>query len=283
MLDGEWSSTPGQWQSVVVGAFAPLFPAGMLLIREGSLRPGDAGKYRDLARLASTEPFRAAALLDGLALLTLVFAVTGLLALIQWQSFFPGRRDYLSLAGLPIRPRQIFAARFATVLIFCTALVIVMNILPSLIAPHEFGGRWQKNPSILVNVGAQAAASGLGCFFVLFAIVAIQGVLLNTLSGRLFARVSVYAQSALIGVFLLAGLYSGSIGDWRPAWAPPVWFAGLHERLLGDPDPYFHALANRALFAVLAAAVLMVAAYLASYRRYRRQLVEDPVQIAAPK
>src|SRR5438132_561085 len=131
------------------------FRGGMLLIREGSLRPGDAGTYRDLARLASPEPFRAAALLDELALLTLVFAVTGLLALIQWQSFFPGRRDYLSLAGLPIRPRQIFAARFATVLIFCTALVVVMNVLPSLIAPHEFGGRWQKNPSLLVNVGAQ--------------------------------------------------------------------------------------------------------------------------------
>ena len=69
--------------------------------------------YRELAALTSPEPFRAAAFTDELSLLTLVFALTGLLALIQWQSFFPDMRDYLSLAGLPIRPRQIFAARFA--------------------------------------------------------------------------------------------------------------------------------------------------------------------------
>jgi len=80
----------------------------------------------------------------------------------------------------------------------------------------------------------------------------------NTLSGRLFARVSVYVQSALIGVCFWRDVQR-MIGDWRPAWAPPVWFAGLHERLLGDPDTYFHSLANRALLAVLAAAVLMVA------------------------
>jgi len=72
MLDGEWSSTPGQWQSVVVGAFALLFPAGLLLVREGSLKPGVAGKYRELSALASPEPFRAAAFTDELALLTLV-------------------------------------------------------------------------------------------------------------------------------------------------------------------------------------------------------------------
>jgi predicted permease len=293
MLDGEWSSTPGQWQSVVVGAFALLLPAGVLLVREGSLKPGYGGTYRELSMLASPEPFRAAALADELALLTLVFAVTGLIALIQWQSLFPGRRDYLALAGLPIRSRQIFAARFGAVLVFSTALVVAMNLLPSLVAPIEFGGRWQKNPSFLVNVGAQAAASGLGCFFVLFAIVSIQGVLLNTLSGRLFARVSVYVQGALIGLMLLAGLYSWRIRDWRQetiaqlpqfsSWAPPVWFAGLHERLLGDPDPFFHAMANRALLTALAAAVMAVVTYLVSYRRYRTLMVESPDHVEAPR
>ena len=293
MLDREWSPMPGQWQNVVVGVFALLFPAGLILVREGSLNPQDAGKYRGLAMLASPEPFRAAALADELALLTLVFAVTGLLALIQWQNFFPGRRDYLALAALPIRSSQIFAARFGSGLVFSAALVVVMNLLPSIVAPLEFGGRWQKNPSFLVNVGAQAVSAGLGCFFLLFAIVALQGILLNTLPSRLFARVSVYVQSMLIGAMLLAGLYSWSIRDWPQgliatlpqfgAWAPPVWFAGLHESLLGDPDPFFHAMATRALSAVAAAAVLMAFTYLVSYRRYRKLLVEAPVQFEAPR
>ena len=41
------------------------------------------------------------------ALLTLVLAVTGLLGLIQWQSFLPGRRDFLS------RPSASGCSRFA--------------------------------------------------------------------------------------------------------------------------------------------------------------------------
>jgi hypothetical protein len=81
----------------------------------------------------------------------------------------------------------------------------------------------------------------------------LQGVLLNTLPGRLFLRWSGYAQGVLISVLLLTALYSGSIGDWDPktiarlpqfgAWLPPVWFAGLHEYLLGDRDPFLTAMA----------------------------------------
>lgn len=279
MLDGEWSSTRGQWQNVAVGAFALLLPGSMLLLRSGSR---NQGKFRLLAMLDDPGPLRAARLADELGLLTLLFAVTGLIGLIQWQNFFPGRRDHLSLAGLPIRSRQVFLARFAAVLLFSTALVVAMNLLPSLTA---------------ANIGAQAVASGLGCFFVLFAMVALQGVLLNTLPARLFARVSAYVQGALIGTLILAGLASWSIREWPRAtiarlpefgaWAPPVWFAGLYERMLGgisgDQDPFLHRMATRALIAVLAAAGLTALTYLVSFQRYRRLLVEAPVHLQVPR
>jgi len=293
MLDGEWSSAPGQWQNVVVGAFALLLPAGLLIVREGSINGAYSGKFRYLSMLPAPGPFRAAALADELALLTLVLAVTGLLALVQWQSFFPSRRDYVSLAGLPVRSRQIFAARFATLLLFSIALVVAMNLLPSIVAPLEFSGRWQKNSSLLVNMKAQAVASGLGGLFLLLAMVALQGLLLNTLPARLFARVSVYAQSLLVALLLLAGLYSWSIRDWPQstverlpqfgAWLPPVWFAGLHERLLGDIDPFYRQMANRSLVALALAVVLSVLTYFASYKRYRALLVEAPVRVAVPR
>jgi putative ABC transport system permease protein len=295
MLDGEWSSTPGQWRNVVVGAFAMLVPAGLLIMREGVLKLNGAAanKYRDLEMLANPAPFRTAAIADQLALLTLVLAVTGLLALIQWQSFFPGRRDYISLAGLPVRSRQIFAARFATVMLFSAALVLVMNLLPSLIAPFEFGGRWQKNASYWVNAGAQGAACGLGCLFLLFAMVGLQGVLWNALPARWFTRVSVYVQGLLVGVLFFAALYSWSIRDWDErmlarlpelaAWAPPVWFLGLHEHLLGDPDPFFASMAMRAWIALASAAAAMALSYMVSYRRYRQLLVEAPVHIEVPR
>ena len=93
---------------------------------------------------------------------TLVLAVTGLLALIQWQSFFPGRRDSISLAGLPIRPRQIFLARFATVLLFSGATPAISDRLlwlrhvvplPILELSHLLGSA--------VGVGLMVLANGL--------------------------------------------------------------------------------------------------------------------------
>ena len=70
MLDGEWSSTSGQWQNVVVGAFAFLLPGGMVLLRSGSR---NQAKYRLLEMLGDTERLRAARLADELGLLMLLW------------------------------------------------------------------------------------------------------------------------------------------------------------------------------------------------------------------
>ncbi len=292
MFDSELCSVRGQWMTVAVSAFALLLPGGMLLIREGSLNLKYAATYRRLSALPSPEPFRAAVMADQLALLTLVLAITGLVAVLQWQTLFPSRRDYVALAALPVRSRDVFIARFGAVLLFSVALVAAMNLVPSIMAPLEFAGPWQKNPSYLANVTAQAASSALGCFFVLFAIIAIQGILLNALPARLFARISVYVQGGLTALLLLAALLAGRIQDWQQAtaanlwtfgrWMPPVWFAGLHETLLGDKDPLFQAMAHRALLALGAVAALSGLTYLLSYRRYRRLLVDAPVEIAPP-
>ncbi len=288
MFDSELSRATGQWQTVAVGVITLLLPGGLLLID-----PQYIAKYRGLSRLPSPEPFRATAMADHLALLTLVFAITGLVAMLQWQSLFPSRRDYLALAALPIRPGQVFAARFAAVLAFSTVVVAAMNTLPSLVAPFVITGRWQKNPSVLVNMAANVLSSGLACYFALFAVIAIQGILLNVFSGRLFARVSVHMQGTLMALLFLAALFSFSIAEWSQAtlaelprfgrWAPPVWFLGLHEAVLGDRDPFLNEMAARGLAAVSAAAVGSVLFYLISYRRYRRLLLESPVEVAVPR
>jgi hypothetical protein len=197
-----------------MGAVAILLPAGLLLLSGGS---PSAGKYRELAVLPSREQFDLAVAADEFSLLTVVFSITALIMLSQWQSLFPARRDYLALAGLPIRASQIFVARFATVMLLSAGLVIVMNIVPSIIAPLEFGGRWMQGSSFWAGAAAQAAALGGGCLFVLLGIVAAQGLLLNILSPELFERLSVYLQGALISVFVVAGLFGWSVREWPPA------------------------------------------------------------------
>src|SRR5262249_52296730 len=127
------------------------------------------------------ETLRAVAIAGQLATFTLIFAITGVIALLAWQSLFPSRRDYLALAGLPIESRQIFAARFAAVAVLSMAITLVIGLLPSLIAPHQFTAEAHANLSPVIRTVARATASGLGCLFVFFAIVAIQGLLVNAL------------------------------------------------------------------------------------------------------
>jgi hypothetical protein len=289
MFDGEWSSSPGQWKSAAIGAFSLFLPAGLLLVREGTIDSKYASKYRLLSMLGAPESLRAAAIADEVALLTLLVCVTGLIALLEWQSLFPSGLDYLALASLPVRPRQIFTARFISVLLSSAAIIAAMILLPSLIAPVEFGGEWRLDSAYLLHAGAQAVSSGLACFFVFFAILALQGVLLNVLPANLFARVSVYVQGLLVGVFLLGGFYSWSMKEWKPetiaklpefaAWLPPVWFTGLHQTLIGETGPFFTSMAQRALLAAGLAAALAMVTYFISYRRYRKLLLEAPARL----
>jgi len=254
MLDGEWSSTPGQWQSVVIGGFAAVMPTYVALMTNGS--------RRQVGQSPSAQV---------LSLLTLMFAVTGLVALIQWQNLFPGRRDYLALAGFPVRVSQVFLARFGAVVVFSASLAVAMNLLPALIAPRKV---------------AQFLAGTLGCWFVLLSVAALQGLMLNLLPAKIFARLSPIVQGLLMGALVLAGLLSWTIRE-LPAgapgeWAPPVWFAGLRARLAGGASPFDAAMAVRALEAWAGAAILTAVCYLVSFRRYRRLLVEAPVQVAVP-
>jgi len=293
ILDGEWSSAPGQWRSAAIGVFSLFLPAGLLLVREGTMDANYASKYLRLAMAADREGIRAAAIADEAALVTLVVCVTGLIALLEWQSLFPSGRDYLALASLPVRSRQIFVARFASVLAFSAGIIAAMNVLPSLLAPIEFGGGWRLDSGYWRHAGAQALSSGLACFFIFFAIVALQGVLLNIVPASWFTRVSAYVQSTLAGCFLLGGFYGWSMKEWRPetiarlpefgAWLPPVWFAGLHQTLTGDHDVFFMSMAQRGLMACGTAATLAIATYLISYGRYRQLLLESPVRLGPPR
>uniref|UniRef100_Q01QQ3 Uncharacterized protein n=1 Tax=Solibacter usitatus (strain Ellin6076) TaxID=234267 RepID=Q01QQ3_SOLUE len=290
MFDGEWSSSPGQWSSAAIGLVSLFLPAGLLLVREGAADPTYASRYRLLAMAADYGGLHAAAIADETALITLISCVAGLIALLQWQSMFPGRRDFLAMASLPVRPRQIFAARFAAVLLFSTVVIGAMNLLPSLIAPIEFGGGWQLDSVFAAHALAQAIASCAACFFVFFAILAIQGVLLNLLPASLCARVSLHVQGLLAGVFLLGGFYSWSMKEWTPAtiaalpqfggWLPPVWFTGLHEWLTGAPGPFFTDMEQRAVLAAGIAVTISAVTYLLSYRRYRKLILESPERVA---
>jgi hypothetical protein len=277
-FDSELTTTRDQWKAPAVGAFSLLLPWFPLFAQPL------AHKYAHFSALATPDAYRQAVRADELWLLTLMMSAIGLATAIKWHSLFPGLRDYQVLGTLPLRARQVFWAKFLALLIVSTIAVVVINALPCLTFPLVSGSRWQINPSLAAHLTVQAIAFAAGCYFFFFGMLALQGLLLNLLPPRLFGRVTGYLQGLLVAAMLILIVLSFSIDApflptaLRPelsAWLPPVWFLGLHQHLLGDPDPMMAALAQRAETGLAIAVALSLICYVAGYRRHRKLLVES--------
>ncbi len=275
-FDTDLISTPGQWRVVAGGALG-IIASFSLIYTQAYYH-----KYLALNQLPDPEPYRLAVVADVAFLVTLAMFLMGLFTTLQWASLFPGERDYLALASLPIRPRDIFTARFTALLSFAGLVAFATNLLPSVILPAVMSGGYS------VNTRRQIAAIFVSCSLaamqVFFSIVAIQGVLLNTIPVRAFPRVSLAVQGALLVVFLCGLPLVFSIPSLhesmrlRPqwaAWAPPLWFLGLDQVMAGNREGLAMRLALLSVGAVAVAAIAAILTYVWSYRRHRIRLLES--------
>src|ERR1051325_4608818 len=121
-FDSDLITTPGQMTPALIAAFSiflPWFPVILSPVRD---------KYMYLAKLGDPDLYRQAVRADQLWLITMVMSAIGLLTAIKWQSVFPGLRDYRSLASLPLRPYQVFAAKLLALLIVATPVIVILNL-----------------------------------------------------------------------------------------------------------------------------------------------------------
>jgi hypothetical protein len=276
-FDSDLETTPGQMTTVLIGTLPVFFQWFFLFIVPLHQ------KYAYLSHLSAPQPYREALRADELWLITLMMSAVGLLTAIKWQSLFPDLRDYRALGALPLRPRQIFAAKLAALLLVAAGVMVTLNFLPSFGFPALSAGRWAFQSSLVLSIWAHAGASLAACAFFFFGLIALQGVLLNLMPPRVFGRVTGYLQGCLVAVMLGLLVMSFSVEaritnvllqpEWA-RWLPPVWFLGLHQTLSGDADPAMRVLANRAEAALASAVVLTLLTYLISYRRHQALLVE---------
>jgi hypothetical protein len=240
-------------------------------------------KYEGLSRMPAPGPYREALRADELWLVTLTMSAIGLLTAVKWQSLFPTLRDHCALASLPLRPRQLFAAKLMALLTISAAAIVALNLLPAFGFAGVCAGRWAFQRSAGALGLAIFVACAAGAYFLFFGLTGLQGLLLNLLSPRRFGRITGSLQGLLVASMLLLLVLSFSIGPRtadvliQPAvarWLPPVWFLGLSQSLAGNPDPEMQVLARRASSALVIAIGLTLALYALTYRRYRALLVE---------
>jgi len=276
-FDSDLITAPGQMAGPLIGVFSLMLPWFNMMI--GMLRQ----KYAHFAALPTPGPFRQIVLADELWLVTLMMSVIGLVTALKWDSVFPNLRDYRSLGTLPLRTWHIFAAKLAALLIVVTAVVITLNFLPSLGFPAVSASRWQFGQGLATSVPAHVVACIGGGYFFFFGLVALQGILLNLLPPRAFGQVTGYLQGLAVAVMLALIVLSFSVdariaGTLREApwarWLPPVWFLGLYQSMLGDPNPAIHLLANRAWTGLSLSIALALLTYVISYQRHRTLLME---------
>jgi len=262
-FDSEMLSIPGEWLKVAVGVLAVLLSAGFLALTT-YYQSFNLMERAGLSKARIFLEIRA----DELGFIAIAAGITALLTALEWQSLFPSKRDCLALAGLPVSARQIFLAKFGALVLMFTIFVLAMNLPWAMEFATTTAGHWEHDPPTIAIITANFAATGGACAFVFFSLLAVQGVLLNLLPARLFERVSLGVQALV----LIATLGALPLFDRQPLapWWPPLWFLHLWEAIIRGPG----SMAREGLLAVGIPAAVSVCAYLLSYHRYRRLLLE---------
>ena len=195
--------------------------------------------------------------------------VVGLFAVLSWESTFPDRLDVLVLAPLPVRASTLFTAKVAAVASALSLTVLALNALtglawPPVLAPAGFLGVARSFAAYWIAM----LASGT---FVFCSVLTVQG-LAALLPRRAFLRASAFLQLAAFCLFV--SVYFLEPPNTRVF--PSYWFLGLFNTIAGSSTPAFAALSHRALTGLAAALLSAASAFVLSYFRTLRKIIEEP-------
>ncbi len=223
-------------------------------------------------------------------LLSLLMVLTAFLVVVEWDILFLGRQDFQNLMPLPVRPWTLFWSKLSSFVLLVGLFTLIANAL-AVFAFAIYLPQWQPHGMaftvrlFFVHLLSSLAANIFTFFF--FAV--LVGFLMAVLGPGLFRLVSMTLRFLLLIFFVvfLLSLISDTLGNPRMfeflnsladrkstiiLYFPPMWFTGLYERLLGNPDPVFRALA---FYGALALAAGLGAFSLVFAAGYRRQVVKS--------
>jgi hypothetical protein len=277
MVDLELLSAHAQGDmSKLFGQFASLFIfLSLLFAGVGLSFAGTARRMQLPVRLIfawSSEHF----------LIATTMLVVGLLAVLSWDSTFPDRRDVLVLAPLPVRARTMFLAKVAALATALSGSVLALHILAGLAWPIGLANHGGIVSLVRAFAAYWVTMLSAGAF-ILCSILAVQG-LAAQLPRRHFLRLSAFLQIVAFCLFVSAYFLQPPLVDpisvvknqRLMAWLPSYWFVGLFQLLNGSMHPALLPLAHRALAGLATSVSGAAGAFLLSYFRTLRKIVEEP-------
>jgi hypothetical protein len=234
-------------------------------------------------------------------LIATTMLVIGLFAVLSWDSTFPDRRDVLVLAPLPVRASTIFFAKVASLAAALSLTVVAVNALPSFVLIYAVAPPDYNVLRVLLSFASYRIlfsywVAMLGAAAFLFCSILFAQGLAAQLPRRLFLRISSFLQITALCVFV--GVYflqpslatPQSLADPRNqsllAWLPSYWFLGIFQELNGSLGPTrsaLAALASRAWISLACALTGAGLAYVLSYFRTLRKIIEQPDILPGPR
>ncbi len=222
---------------------------------------------------------------DKFLFLYLSMILMGFITVLEWDTLFPDRRDYLILAPLPIRLRTLLTAKITALFLFLLVFTLALNGCSSVLFPLMAMNPHAPAGYALRYISAHATAVFAANTFVLLLCVALQGVLLNVLSARHFQWISRTVQLFLLFLFvclffLLPRTFSFVKGldldnNTVIYFLPPMWFTGLYETLQGHNHPELRASALLAVQSLAGALAVFVLTYMVGFKRHLRRSLES--------
>lgn len=260
------------FKRAMIGLLAGILSFGIVFARVY------ARKYLELFQQPTPDAYRFMLPADQLLLIVLPMFVAALVMSLILPSLFPDATDFQVLMALPVSRRSVFSAKVVALCLF--ALIFIGTSSVALGVPFSLlsSGRWAE-ATLGARMSAQIATDVAASLCTMAALAAIQGLVI-ILSPRPWLRmVSLITQTTLICVLVLSMPIIAQIPSlWsslsqHPGWllfAPPAWFLGVEEWLLGSADPFARQLALAALVGTGVVGAVAVACYLTVYRSFDR-------------
>ena len=222
---------------------------------------------------------------DKYFLISLAMAVTGIVTVLKWDQLLPDSQDYLNLAPLPIRARDILLANAAAVLIAVVTVALDVNAIPSVLFPLFVTASVRAPAAEVLRFGAAHAACVLAAsFFTICSVFALLGTLSAVLPREAFRACSSWIRGILLVALLIllpTGFAASTLlrtverhPDSLLRFLPSIWYLGLYQNWQHRATPTLARLGHTALPATAAAFGLMAITYALSYRRRFASVLE---------